>query len=191
MPGEASSAGRTVGETGRDFAEPPGGSAGRAPSIAVAAWDWDDLYSRLGRGLLALGQRRYGLAREDAEEALQRAATAIVLAAPSVRSPEAYLTAVLLRECAGIRRQRQETHRREPGLAEGFDPADDSCERIQVVCRFRKAFSLLSPFCRSVMRICLLAGKPRVEAAADLPGSAKTIHKRYRKCLRTLAHALG
>ena len=33
--------------------------------------------------------------REDAEEALQRAATAIVLAAPSVRSPEAYLTARL------------------------------------------------------------------------------------------------
>ena len=73
----------------------------------------------------------------------------------------------------------------------GFDPADDSCERIEVVCRFRKAFSLLSPFCRSVMRSCLLDGNPRTEAAAALRSSEKTIHKRYRKCLRTLAHALG
>ena len=75
--------------------------------------------------------------------------------------------------------------------SEGFDPADDSCERIEVVCRFRKAFSLLSPFCRSVMRSCLLDGNPRTVAAAALRSSEKTIHKRYRKCLRTLAHALG
>ena len=108
-----------------------------------------------------------------------------------MRSPEAYLTAVFLRECLALRKRTQETHQREPALLDGFDPADDSCERIQVVCRFRKAFSLLTPFCRSVMRSCLLDGKPRSAAAAALQSSEKTIYKRYRKCLRTLANALG
>jgi RNA polymerase sigma factor (sigma-70 family) len=169
----------------------PADAAGPVPGIDAREWNWDDLYRRLGGGLIALGRRRFGLSREDAEEALQRAATAIVLAAPSVRSPEAYLTSVFLRECLGAWRRQQENRRRELPMPEGLDPADDSCERIEVVCRFRKAFSLLSPFCRSVMRSCLLEGKPRTEAASALQSSEKTIHKRYRKCLRTLAHALG
>ena len=191
MPGETASVERAWEEIEQGRSDLPTGSVKSAPAVDARSWDWDDLYARLGRGLVSLGHRRYGLTREDAEEALQRAATAIVLSAPCVRSPEAYLTAVFLRECGALRKVRQETHRREPALVEGFDPADDSCERIEVVCRFRKAFSLLSPFCRSVMRSCLLAGKPRTEAAAAMQSSEKTIHKRYRKCLRTLAHALG
>jgi hypothetical protein len=75
-------------------------------------------------------------------------------------------------------------------MPDGFEKADDSCERIEVVCRFRKAFSLLSPYCRAVMRSCLLEGKSRV-AGSDAPVSEGAIYKRYRKCLRTLADALG
>ena len=159
------------------------------PSRGPHEWDWEDLYARLGRSLIALGRRRFGLSREDAEEALQRAATAIVLAAPSVRSPEAYLTSVFLRECLGTWRRQQERWRREAPLPEGLEPSDDSCERIEVVCRFRQAFSLLSPYCRAVMRACLLDGRPRA-ATSDAPVSEAAIYKRYRKCLRTLAHAL-
>jgi len=170
---------------------PSTSSAGPAATLDAREWDWDDLYARLGRRLVALGHRRYGLSREDAEEALQRAATSIVLAAPLVRSPGAYLTSVFLRECLGVRRHRQERLRHERPIPDGFDPADDSCERIQTAVRFRRAFSLLSPFCRSVMRSCILEGKPRSEAAAEASASEKTIYKRYRKCLRTLAHALG
>lgn len=166
----------------------------RGRSLPAAAdgapWDWEDLYSRLGRGLLALAERRFGLPREDAEEALQRAATSIVLAAPSVRSPEAYLTTVFLRECLGTWRRRVEIRRHEGPLPEGFQKADDGAERIEVVCRFRRAFSLLSPYCRAVMRSCLLDGKARV-AADDAPVSEAAVYKRYRKCLRTLADALG
>jgi DNA-directed RNA polymerase specialized sigma24 family protein len=166
------------------FASPTAG-------LDAREWDWNDLYTRLGRGLLALGQRRYGLGRDEAEEALQRAATAIVFAAPSVRSPEAYLTSVFLRECLGLRRKRQEILRHESPFPEGFNPADDSCARIQATFRFRRAFALLSPFCRSVMQSCLVEGNPRVAAADAASASRKTIYKRYRKCLRTLAHALG
>ncbi|MCL4807300.1 MAG: hypothetical protein KJ062_05820 [Thermoanaerobaculia bacterium] len=162
-----------------------------APGSAAAAsgWDWEDLYRRLGASLISLGRRRFDLSREDAEEALQRAATSIVLAAPSVRSPEAYLTSVFLRECLGAWRQRQARQRRESPLPDGFERADDSCERIEVVCRFRKAFALLTPYCRSVMRSSLLEGKPRA-AASDGPVTGAAIYKRYRKCLRTLADAL-
>ncbi len=191
MPGETASVKRASEAIEQGRSELPSGSVRSAPVADARSWDWDDLYARLGRNLISLGHRRYGLTREDAEEALQRAATAIVLSAPCVRSPEAYLTAVFLRECGAVRQWRQATQWREPALVEGFDPADDSCERIEVVCRFRKAFSLLSPFCRSVMRSCLLDGNPRTVAAAALRSSEKTIHKRYRKCLRTLAHALG
>mgnify|MGYP001209432405 FL=1 len=155
-----------------------------------APWDWDDLYARLGRGLLALGQRRFGLSREDAEEALQRAATSIFLAAPSVRSPEAYLTTVFLRECLGTFRRGKERGRRELPMPEGLERADDSCERIEVVCGFRRAFALLTPYCRAVMRACLLEGKKHAEAD-DAAVSESAVHKRYRKCLRTLANALG
>ena len=168
---------------------PPPSDPGSAASDAASGWDWDDLYARLGNGLISLGRRRFDLSREDAEEALQRAATNIILAAPSVRSPEAYLTSVFLRECLGAKRQGQARQRRETPLPEGFDRADDSCERIEVVCRFRKAFSLLTPYCRSVMRSSLLEGKPRT-AAHDGPLSGAAIYKRYRKCLRTLADAL-
>ena len=191
MRGETASVERAPELIEQGRSDLPSGSARSDPAVDAGSWDWDDLYARLGRSLVSLGHRRYGLTREDAEEALQRAATAIILAAPSVRSPEAYLTAVFLRECGAVRKKRQETQWREPALVEGFDPADDSCERIEVVCRFRKAFSLLSPFCRSVMRSCLLDGNSRTAAATALQGSEKTIHKRYRKCLRTLAHALG
>lgn len=156
----------------------------------VPGWDWEDLYSRLGRGLIALGRRRFGLTLEDAEEALQSAATAIILAAPSVRCPEAYLTSVFLRECLGASRRRQERRWRESPLPEGFERADESCERIEVVCRFRRAFALLSPYCRAVMRSSLLEGKPRA-AATGGPVTGAALYKRYRKCLRTLAHALG
>lgn len=169
----------------------PSAPSARPPTPAAGEWNWDDLYSRLGPALVALARRRFGLSREDAEEALQMAATAIFLAAPSVRSPEAYLTSVFLRECLGLGRQRAETRRHEVVLPETFEAADDSCERMQVVCRFRKAFSLLSPFCRAVMRTCLLDGKPKVAAAAESSSSEKTIYRRYRKCLRTLTGALG
>lgn len=191
MPGETASLERAREEVEQGRSDLPSGSVPPDPAVDARSWDWDDLYARLGRNLVSLGHRRYGLTRDDAEEALQRAATAIVLSAPCVRSPEAYLTAVFLRECLALRKRILETRRREPALLDGFDPADDSCERIEVVCRFRRAFSLLSPFCQSVMRSCLLAGKPRTEAAASLQSSEKTIYKRYRKCLRTLAHALG
>ncbi len=186
MSGEAVSI-----ERARATAEPAEPAArAPAPPEGPSAWDWEDLYTRLGRGLLALGQRRFGLPREDAEEALQRAATAIVLAAPSVRSPEAYLTAVFLRECLGACRRRRDRQRRELPMPEGFERPDDSCERIEVVCRFRRAFALLPQYCREVMRACLLQGRPRAEAAgATVTESA--IHKRYRKCLRTLSNALG
>ncbi len=187
MPGETASLGRD------DFAPAPvPGSPEmlRAAGLEPREWDWDDLYSRLGPGLVLLGARRFGLAREDAEEALQMAATAIVLAAPSVRSPEAYLTSVFLRECLGILRRRSQLSRNEVPVPQGFEAADQSCERIQVVCGVRRAFSLLSPFCRSMMRSCLLEGKTRTVAAAG-PVHERTIYKRYRKCLRTLANALG
>ncbi|HYN41698.1 MAG TPA: hypothetical protein VE129_07980 [Thermoanaerobaculia bacterium] len=190
MPGEAASVESLRVETGPGPVGLPAEAVGPVPGIDAREWDWDDLYRRLGGGLIALGRRRFALSREDAEEALQRAATAIVVAAPSVRSPEAYLTSVFLRECLGTWRRRQERGRRESPMPEGMDPADDSCERIEVVCRFRQAFALLTPYCRSVMRACLLEGKPRV-AATHAPVSESAIHKRYRKCLRTLAHALG
>ena len=183
MSGEAASLERPRPTAATAESQPPARD-GSAP------WDWEDLYARLGRGLLALGQRRFGLSREDAEEALQRAATSILLAAPSVRSPEAYLTTVFLRECLGAFRKGKERGRRELPMPEGLEKADDSCERIEVVCRFRRAFSLLSPYCRSVMRACLLQGKRHAEAD-DAAVTESAVHKRYRKCLRTLANALG
>ena len=186
MPGEAAplERPRREAEDANAFERPSPAPAEGAP------WDWEDLYARLGRGLLALAERRFGLAREDAEEALQRAATSIFLAAPSVRSPEAYLTTVFLRECLGTWRRLEEVRRHEKRLPDGLQKADDSCARIEVVCRFRRAFSVLSPYCRAVMRSCLLDGRPRV-AADNAPVSEAAIYKRYRKCLRTLANALG
>ncbi len=154
-------------------------------------WDWEDLYARLGPGLVRLAAYRFGLEREDAEEALQAAATAIVLAASSVRSPEAYLTSVFLRECLGHLRRRGQVERNEIPAPAQFDPADDSCDRIEVVCRFRKAFALLSPVCRKMMRSCLLGGRRRDDSDAGSPFAGRTVYKRYRKCLRTLANALA
>ena len=184
----------TAGSNRARSTQAPAEPSATAPGPAVPAdardWDWEELYRRLGSGLIAMGRRRFDLSREDAEEALQRAATAIVFSAPSVRSPEAYLTSVFLRECLGAWRRRQEVQRRELPMPDGFQKADDACERIEVVCRFRSAFALLSPYCRSVMRSCLLEGKTRV-AGSDAPVSEGAIYKRYRKCLRTLANALG
>ena len=116
---------------------------------------------------------------------------AIVLAAPSVRSPEAYLTSVFLRECLGTLRRRNQLARTEVAPPVGFDAADDSCDRIQVVCRFRKAFALLSPVCRSMMRSCLLDGKTRGGSSPASSRAERTVYKHYRKCLRTLANGLG
>lgn len=88
-------------------------------------------------------------------------------------------------------RRRRILEVRESPVPDGFEQANHDCERIEVVCRFRQAFSSLSPFCRRVMRSCLLDGLDRQEAAVEASGSSKTIFKRYRKCLRTLANALS
>lgn len=188
MPGETASLGRSIPEPASSIE-----SAGSpcASGLEPRDWDWEDLYARLGPGLLRLASHRFGLSRDDAEEALQMAATAIVLAAASVRSPEAYLTSVFLRECLGLLRRRGRIERNEIPPPASFDPPDDSCERIQVVCRFRKAFALLSPVCRSMMRNCLLGGKSRVDASPASSRPERTVYKHYRKCLRTLANALG
>ena len=186
MPGDPASVEKAALEPPR-LASSLEGSAGLEPR----EWDWVDLYTRLGPGLVRLGAHRFGLRREDAEEALQAAATAIVLAASSVRSPEAYLTSVFLRECLGHLRRRGQIERNEIPHPAHFDPADDSCDRIQVVCRFRKAFALLSPVCRKMMRSCLLDGKRRVDASPAVPLPERTVYSRYRKCLRTLANGLG
>lgn len=178
---------RPAGDASR-FGPPPPARGPAAPAPA-SSWDWEGLYERLGTGLITLGRRRFDLSREDAEEALQRAATSILVAAPSVRSPEAYLTSVFLRECLGAWRRGQARQRRESPLPEDFERADDSCERIEVVCRFRRAFALLSPYCRTVMRSSLLEGKPRA-ASGDGSLTGAAIYKRYRKCLRTLTDAL-
>ena len=186
MPGDRAAVEKTALGPQR-LASSPEGPAGLEPR----EWDWEDLYARLGPGLVRLAAHRFGLRREDAEEALQAAATAIVLAASSVRSPEAYLTSVFLRECLGLLRRRGQIDRNEIPPPAHFDPADDSCDRIQVVCRFRKAFALLSPVCRSMMRTCLLGGKRRIDAGPASPLPERTAYSRYRKCLRTLANALG
>lgn len=186
MPGETAPLDNVTWAATR-FAPAP--VAARPAGLEPRDWNWEDLYSHLGPGLVRLASQRFGLSRDDAEEALQAAAMAIVLAAPSVRSPEAYLTSVFLRECLGTLRRRNQLARTEVAPPVGFDAADDSCERIEVACRFRQAFSLLSPVCRSMMRSCLLDGRRRAEA--DSSSSTRTAYKRYRKCLRTLAHALG
>jgi RNA polymerase sigma factor (sigma-70 family) len=166
-------------------------SSGPEPACGTTSWDWDDLYTRMAGRLVSLGVRRFRLSREDAEEALQRAALSIVAAAPVVRNAEAYLTATFLRESADVLRRRRLLEVREGPVPDGFERASHDCERIEVVCRFRQAFSSLSPFCRRVMRSCLLDGLDRQEAAAEASASSKTIFKRYRKCLRTLANALA
>ena len=188
MPGETAFLGRSTPEP-----TPTIESAGstRADGLEPRDWDWEDLYAHLGPGLIRLASHRFGLSRDDAEEALQMAATAIVLAAASVRSPEAYLTSVFLRECLGLLRRRGRIGRNEVPHPASFDPPDDSCDRIQVVCRFRRAFALLSPVCRSMMRSCLLGGKTRVESSPASARPERTVYKHYRKCLRTLANALG
>lgn len=188
MPGETASLGRRTPEPAPSAAP---ADASRPDGLEPRDWDWGDLYSRLGPGLVRLASQRFGLSRDDAEEALQMAATAIVLSAASVRSPEAYLTTVFLRECLGLLRRRGRIEQNEVTAPARFDPADDSCDRIQVVCRFRRAFALLSADCRSMMRSCLLDGKSRVGASTASSVPERTIYFRYRKCLRMLANALG
>ena len=190
VPHEAASLERFPGD-GEELRASSRESMGPEADSGGSGWDWDDLYARMAGGLVALGVRRFRLSREDAEEALQRAALSIVAAAPVVRNPEAYLTAAFLRESADALRRRRTRDFREGPVPDGLERANHDFERIEVVCRFRQAFSSLSPFCRRVMRSCLLDGVDRKVAAVQASSSEKTVFKRYRKCLRTLANALS
>ena len=69
-----------------------GSSAPAHAALGIASgWDWDELSGPYRTRLVAAGVARFGLRPEECEDALQGVFVKILLQAPRVRDPKAYL----------------------------------------------------------------------------------------------------
>ncbi len=163
-----------------------------AEETAVTGWEWEEVYENLGGTLIELGMRRYGMSREDAEDALQRVAETIAQtdALVPIRSREAYFTTCFLH--AALRIVKRRRSRGEHPILEGVElPHDENhVERLEALIRVRRALAQLSPDCRALVLSWLETGNFQ-ESAAELQVSQRAIYRQRDRCWKRLIDALG
>lgn len=170
--------------------------ANLVPTVAAenvaTPWEWEDVYENLGPNLVDLGMKRYGLSREDAEDALQKTAEAIAHADAlvPVRSREAYFTTSFLH--AALRLAKHRRSRGELPLIDGVEPPTDErhVERLETLIRVRRAVASLSPDCRALVVSWLETGNLQ-ESAAFLQLSDRQVYRQRDRCWKRLIDALG
>ncbi|MBL8113742.1 MAG: sigma-70 family RNA polymerase sigma factor [Acidobacteria bacterium] len=163
------------------------GSAGSEPS----SWDWDELFERLSGPLVALGQRRYRLTREDCEDALLKAAQEVSSSSSVVRNPEGFLTTAFLHHCFHVK-QRNDTRSRTE--IEGIDVeafTSDPSEKLSAALSVHRAFTLIPQHCREILIQRYVVGRNVSEAGRHLGWSKRTVHRRFDRCVERFTHAVG
>ncbi len=145
-------------------------------------WDWSQLMENLWPALLSSGQRKFGLSREDCEDAIQQVAQEIIQRRPRARMPEAYLRNAYYRHCCDVARARGRFVALESVSEFRHEPGG----RMEAECDVTNALGRVSPRCRELITAYALEGRTLPETA-DWVGSSKvTIWKRIHKCLGKL-----
>jgi RNA polymerase sigma factor (sigma-70 family) len=169
------------------------------PSVAVfvlpsgsspAAWDWDRLDAHLRPRLLNVGERRFGLTREEAEDLLQDTFESVLMKRPRVRNMEGYLVGSFFNRCCD-RLEQREGQRRNEGPLDPSLPDAVTARRIVDGVHVRSAFRLLTPGCRHLIRAYCVFRQTLAEAAADAGCTVPVVWRRLNQCMKRMRGCLG
>lgn len=155
---------------------------------APSSWDWAILYRDLAPRLIRLGQRRFGMSREDAEEALQNAALRVSQSAAVVREPGKYFVAAFFNEARSLLRRRNRM--RTIALEDAGDCGDDPVRGLDECIAVTKALDGVSPICREILLRWGGEGYSALASARMLGLSETTIARRLERCIKRFTRAL-
>jgi len=168
----------------QDFVSAP--RAGSSP----ADWDWERLDAHLRPRLLKVGERRFGLTREEAEDLLQDTFESVLTKRPRVRNMEGYLVGAFFNRCIDRIEQRKGQRRNEGPLDPNLPDAVTARQIVDGV-HVRSAFRLLPPGCRHLIRAYCLFRQTLAEAAADAGCTVPAVWKRLNQCMKRMRGCLG
>jgi RNA polymerase sigma factor (sigma-70 family) len=188
--GRSSSAETVAPETGLPFLGASAADIEPAESVsqAVVAWDWERLDARLRPRLLTVGERRFGLTREEAEDVLQDTFESVFTKRPRVRNMEGYLVGSFFNRCCDRLERRRRLNERP---ISGEFPDARAAGRIVDGIHVRSAFRLMSPACRQLIRAYCLLRLSLAEAAAEAGCTVPTVWKRLNQCVKRMRGCLA
>lgn len=157
----------------------------RDDSVPSSDWQWERIVDALWPKLVTMGRVRYGLSREDSEDALQSVARDVMEYRPRAREPLAYLTTSFKRECGRVLKARA-AKRREWSLIDAIDGRSDPRPDIDLACDVGIALDRISPRCRALITAHVMEGYTLFETADRTGLSRGNVWKRYQACLRRL-----
>ncbi|HEV8268302.1 MAG TPA: sigma-70 family RNA polymerase sigma factor [Thermoanaerobaculia bacterium] len=168
-----------------------GSSAPAHAALGIASgWDWDELSGPYRTRLVAAGVARFGLRPEECEDALQGVFVKILLQAPRVRDPKAYLKTAFLNQCRELIDARQRARPQEATFDEATARGHDPRGRVEQVIAVNGAYRRIGTRCREAIRSYCVEKETLEETARRCGFSSKTIWKRLQECFKRMRTCL-
>jgi|ERR1017187_6148469 RNA polymerase sigma factor (sigma-70 family) len=155
-----------------------------------APWDWDRLDAHLRPRLLNVGERRFGLTPEEAEDILQDTFEAVFTKRPRVRNMEGYLVGSFFNRCCDRLEKRLRQRERETSLPAEFPDAHTATRLVDGL-HVRSAFRLLTPRCRHLIQAYCVLRQTLAETAAEAGCTVPAVWKRLNQCMKRMRGCLG
>ncbi len=176
------------------------GLTGPLRTSVPAQWNWEELNSAYRPRLIAAGIVRFGLTREECEDAAQTVFVKVIAQNPRVRDPKAYLRAAFLHQAQNIAEARARSRARTTELdPDGiyrsaiYDPEEreQQAEKIRRIAAVTGAFKRVGEKCQRVIRCYCIDDCSLSETAEKTGYSSKTIWKRVQECLKRMRQCLA
>lgn len=176
------------------------GLTGPLRTSVPAQWNWEELNSAYRPRLIAAGIVRFGLTREECEDAAQGVFLKVIAQSPRVRDPKAYLRAAFLHQAQNIAEARARSRSRTTELDPNgiyrsaiYDPEERErqAEKIRNIAAVTGAFRRIGDKCQKVIRSYCVDECSLEETAEKAGYSSKTIWKRVQECLKKMRQCLA
>jgi len=171
-------------------AEREGPVSARALGLEPPHWDWDRLDAHLRPRLLSVGQRRFGLTPEEAEDVLQDTFESVLTRRPRVRNMEGYLVGSFFNRCCDRLEKRLRQRERETPLPAELPDAHTATRLVDGL-HVRSAFRLLTPRCRHLIQAYCVLRQTLAETAAESGCTVTAVWKRLNQCMKRMRGCLG
>jgi RNA polymerase sigma factor (sigma-70 family) len=167
-----------------------GGRSSSAGTEAYGAVDWDRLDAYLRPRLLNVGQRRFGLMEEEAEDILQDTFESVFSKRPRVHNMKGYLVGSFFNRCRDRLEKRLLQSGRETTLPAELPDAYTATRLVDGL-HVRSAFRLLTPRCRHLIQTYCVFRRSLAETAADAGCTVQAVWKSLNHCMKRMRGCLA
>jgi DNA-directed RNA polymerase specialized sigma24 family protein len=175
---------------GRSSSAEVGALRATASETTPENWDWDRLDAHLRPRLVSVGERRFGLTPEEAEDVLQDTFESVFTKRPRVRNMEGYLVGAFFNRCVDRLAERTGERSHEGPLDPNLPDAVTVRQIVDGV-HVRSAFRLLTPGCQRLIHAYCILRQSLAEAAADAGCTVPAVWKRLNQCMKRMRGCLG